>query len=107
MHFGEYELFPSLIGLGISHPCTTFDKWKLIPLVNDQYDVVDLIFPPLPAVVKAVGFEFSKTTFPLLAITTNTLSFKTILVCELTINGKKEIIIPSNIEDTNLRRVAI
>lgn len=32
-----------LIGLGISHPCTTFDKWKLIPLVNDQYDVVDLI----------------------------------------------------------------
>jgi D-serine deaminase-like pyridoxal phosphate-dependent protein len=32
-----------LIGVGISHPCTTFDKWKLIPLVNDQYDVVDLI----------------------------------------------------------------
>jgi D-serine deaminase-like pyridoxal phosphate-dependent protein len=32
-----------LIGLGISHPCTTFDKWKLIPLVNDQYEVVDLI----------------------------------------------------------------
>jgi len=32
-----------LIGLGISHPCTTFDKWKLIPLVNDDYDVVDLI----------------------------------------------------------------
>jgi D-serine dehydratase len=32
-----------LIGLGISHPCTTFDKWKLIPLVDDDYDVVDLI----------------------------------------------------------------
>jgi D-serine deaminase-like pyridoxal phosphate-dependent protein len=32
-----------LIGLGISHPCTTFDKWKLIPLVNDDYVVVDLI----------------------------------------------------------------
>ena len=32
-----------LIGLGVSHPCTTFDKWKLIPLVNDDYDVVDLI----------------------------------------------------------------
>jgi D-serine dehydratase len=32
-----------LIGLGISHPCTTFDKWQLIPLVNDNYDVVDCI----------------------------------------------------------------
>ncbi len=27
----------------ISHPCTTFDKWRLVPLVNDQYDVVDCI----------------------------------------------------------------
>ncbi|NBO79330.1 MAG: hypothetical protein EBV27_06855 [Actinobacteria bacterium] len=33
----------NLIGLGISHPCTTFDKWRLIPLVNDNYDVVDCI----------------------------------------------------------------
>jgi len=32
-----------LIGLGISHPCTTFDKWRLIPLVNSNYDVVDCI----------------------------------------------------------------
>jgi D-serine deaminase-like pyridoxal phosphate-dependent protein len=32
-----------LIGLGISHPCTTFDKWGLIPLVNDNYDVVDCL----------------------------------------------------------------
>jgi D-serine deaminase-like pyridoxal phosphate-dependent protein len=31
------------VGLGISHPCTTFDKWRLIPLVNDQYEVVDCI----------------------------------------------------------------
>lgn len=31
------------IGLGISHPCTTFDKWRLIPLVNDAYEVVDCI----------------------------------------------------------------
>ena len=28
------------IGLGISHPCTTFDKWDLLFLVNDDYDVV-------------------------------------------------------------------
>lgn len=32
-----------VIGLGISHPCTTFDKWKLMPLVDENYDVVDLI----------------------------------------------------------------
>lgn len=32
-----------LIGLGISHPCTTFDKWRLVPLVNDDYDVVDCL----------------------------------------------------------------
>ena len=32
-----------LIGLGISHPCTTFDKWGLIPLVNDDYDLIDCL----------------------------------------------------------------
>jgi D-serine deaminase-like pyridoxal phosphate-dependent protein len=32
-----------LIGLAISHPCTTFDKWRLIPLVNEDYDVIDCI----------------------------------------------------------------
>lgn len=31
------------VGLGISHPCTTFDKWRLIPMVNDDYEVVDCI----------------------------------------------------------------
>jgi D-serine dehydratase len=28
-----------LIGLGISHPCTTFDKWEVIPVVDDAYTV--------------------------------------------------------------------
>ena len=32
-----------IIGCGISHPCTNFDKWHLLPLVNDNYDVIDLI----------------------------------------------------------------
>jgi D-serine deaminase-like pyridoxal phosphate-dependent protein len=27
------------IGCGISHPCTTFDKWRHIPLVDDNYVV--------------------------------------------------------------------
>jgi D-serine dehydratase len=32
-----------LVSLGISHPCTTFDKWRLLALVDDNYEVVDLI----------------------------------------------------------------
>ncbi len=32
-----------LICLGISHPCTTFDKWRVIPVVDDDYRVVDAI----------------------------------------------------------------
>lgn len=28
------------VGCGISHPCTTFDKWRLIPVVDDHDDVV-------------------------------------------------------------------
>lgn len=30
-----------LICCGISHPCTAFDKWKFIPVVDDDYRVVD------------------------------------------------------------------
>lgn len=32
-----------LVGLGISHPCTTFDKWRWIAVVDERYDVVDAI----------------------------------------------------------------
>jgi D-serine deaminase-like pyridoxal phosphate-dependent protein len=28
---------------GISHPCTAFDKWRLIPVVDDTYAIVDAI----------------------------------------------------------------
>jgi D-serine dehydratase len=31
------------VGLGISHPCTTFDKWRWMAVVDDGYDVVDAI----------------------------------------------------------------
>lgn len=31
-----------LIGFGISHPCTTFDKWGMIPIVDQGDVVVDL-----------------------------------------------------------------
>lgn len=30
-----------LVASGISHPCTAFDKWRFIPIVNDAYDVID------------------------------------------------------------------
>lgn len=32
-----------LVCLGISHPCTTFDKWRVIPVVDDDYRVIDAI----------------------------------------------------------------
>ena len=32
-----------LIGLGISHPCTTFDKWTWMPVVDDNYTVCSAI----------------------------------------------------------------
>jgi D-serine deaminase-like pyridoxal phosphate-dependent protein len=32
-----------LICFGISHPCTAFDKWPVIPVVDDDYQVTDLI----------------------------------------------------------------
>ncbi len=32
-----------LVGCGISHPCTTFDKWQLLFVVDDAYRVVDAI----------------------------------------------------------------
>jgi D-serine dehydratase len=32
-----------LVGLGISHPCTTFDKWRWMPVVDDAMNIVDAI----------------------------------------------------------------
>ena len=32
-----------LVGCGISHPCTTFDKWPLMLLVDDTYNVLQAI----------------------------------------------------------------
>jgi D-serine dehydratase len=32
-----------LVGCGISHPCTAFDKWRLIPVVDDDYTVIDAV----------------------------------------------------------------
>jgi D-serine dehydratase len=32
-----------MVGFDISHPCLTFDKWRLIPVLNAKYQVVDII----------------------------------------------------------------
>jgi D-serine deaminase-like pyridoxal phosphate-dependent protein len=29
-----------IVGLGMSHPCTIFDKWRALPLVDDDYRVI-------------------------------------------------------------------
>jgi D-serine dehydratase len=31
------------VALGISHPCTTFDKWRWLPVIDAQYRVVDAL----------------------------------------------------------------
>ncbi len=31
------------VGLGLSHPCTSFDKWALIPVAEADGTVVDYI----------------------------------------------------------------
>ena len=30
------------IAFGISHPCTAFDKWHLLPIVDAEYRVIDV-----------------------------------------------------------------
>lgn len=32
-----------MLGFGIGHPCLTFDKWRVMPVVNEAYDVVSAI----------------------------------------------------------------
>jgi D-serine deaminase-like pyridoxal phosphate-dependent protein len=32
-----------LVGLGISHPCTTHDKWQMMPLLDDNRRVIDCV----------------------------------------------------------------
>jgi D-serine dehydratase len=40
---GDELAVGDMVGCGISHPCTAFDKWRLIPMVDDAYRVVDAI----------------------------------------------------------------
>lgn len=39
----EWPQVNEVLGFGISHPCTTFDKWRWMPVVDDDYRVIDAI----------------------------------------------------------------
>ncbi len=40
---GEEQLqVGDLVCCGISHPCLAFDKWRVLPVVSDDYEVLDL-----------------------------------------------------------------
>ena len=39
----EHPHVGQLIGSGISHPCTTFDKWRWMPVVDDHYLAINAI----------------------------------------------------------------
>jgi D-serine dehydratase len=32
-----------MIGLEISHPCLTFDKWRFLPVLDSNYQVIDIV----------------------------------------------------------------
>jgi D-serine deaminase-like pyridoxal phosphate-dependent protein len=40
---GERLAVGDWLGCGITHPCTAFDKWRLIPVVDERYEVVDAV----------------------------------------------------------------
>lgn len=39
----QYLAVGEWVEFGISHPCTVFDKWQLIPMIDDDHRVVELI----------------------------------------------------------------
>ena len=32
-----------IVGFATSHPCLTFDKWRYINVIDDSYNVVDVV----------------------------------------------------------------
>lgn len=39
----DWPTLGETVASGISHPCTTFDKWRWLPVVDDAYRVVDAV----------------------------------------------------------------
>jgi D-serine dehydratase len=40
---GDYVRVGDMIAFNISHPCLTFDKWRTLPILDNQYNVVDIV----------------------------------------------------------------
>jgi len=40
---GEDLAVGDLVGCAVSHPCTAFDKWRLLPVVDGDYNVLDAV----------------------------------------------------------------
>jgi len=43
IHAGDDLRVGDMIGFNICHPCLTFDKWRTMPVLNSNYQVVDII----------------------------------------------------------------
>jgi D-serine deaminase-like pyridoxal phosphate-dependent protein len=40
---GDVLRVGDVVRFGVAHPCTSFDKWRLIPMIDDDDDVVDVV----------------------------------------------------------------
>lgn len=40
---GDNVRVGDMVGFNISHPCLTFDKWRVIPVVDEKFNVVDIV----------------------------------------------------------------
>jgi D-serine deaminase-like pyridoxal phosphate-dependent protein len=41
----DVEVVPGdLLRFGISHPCTAFDKWRAMPVIDEERRVVDVLY---------------------------------------------------------------
>lgn len=40
---GDNVRVGDMVGFNISHPCLTFDKWRVISIVDEKFNVVDLV----------------------------------------------------------------
>ena len=40
---GDNVRVGDMVGFNISHPCLTFDKWRTLPILDEHYNVVDVV----------------------------------------------------------------
>jgi len=42
IHAGDDLHVGDMIAFDICHPCLTFDKWRTLPILNAEYQMVDI-----------------------------------------------------------------